>query len=51
MMALVRKLLGIHVANTDELRRITQEQRQLARLARAERTDKLFENIIAEVRK
>lgn len=51
MIDLIRKWLGIQVANTDELRRETREQRQLVRLARSERTDKLFETIIAEVRK
>jgi len=51
MMALLRKLLGIHVADTAGLRRHAKEQRQLTRLARSERTDKLFETLIAEVRK
>ncbi len=51
MMALVRKLLGIRVADTENLRRDTAEQRQLSRLARSERRDKIFEALIAEVRK
>lgn len=49
MMAIIRKLLGI--ADTAELRRIATEQRMLSRMARAERTDKIFETLIAEVRK
>lgn len=51
MMALIRKLLGIRLADTGELKRVASEQRALTRLARSERTDKLFESIIAEVRK
>lgn len=51
MMAIIRKMLGIRVADTNELRRDTQEQRQLSRLARSERRDKIFEALIAEVRK
>lgn len=51
MIEMIRRLLGIQVADTEELRRQTREERQLVRLARSERTDKLFETIIAEVRK
>ncbi len=47
----VRKMLGIKVRDTSELRRDAQEQRQLARLARYERTDKIFKTLTAEVRK
>lgn len=47
----VRKVLGIKVADTSELRRAAKEQRQLSRMARSERTDKIFETLIAEVRK
>lgn len=50
MMTLIRKLLGINVADTSALKREMVEQRALSRLARSERTDKLFETIIAEVR-
>lgn len=48
---MVRKLLGIKVANTDELRRAAKQERMLSRMARSERTDKIFETLIAEVRK
>ncbi len=51
MMALVRKMLGIRVADTAELKHRADEQRRLTRMARSERTDKLFQSIIAEVRK
>lgn len=51
MMALIRRLLGIRPANTEQLRSALNEQRQLARLARSERTDKIFQSLIAEVRK
>lgn len=47
----VRKMLGIKVADTSILKLQAKEQRMLARLARSERTDKLFETMIAEVRK
>lgn len=48
---MVRKILGIKVIDTTELRRKAREGRQLTRMARSERTDKLFETLIAEVRK
>lgn len=51
MMAMVRKLLGINVQDASGLRLKAFEQRQLARLARSERTDKIFQTLIAEVRK
>lgn len=51
MMTLIRKMLGIRVADTSELKRRAIEQRMLTRMARSERTDKLFQSIIAEVRK
>lgn len=51
MMDWVRKVLGIRVADTSELRRAVKEQRQLSRMARSERTDKIFQTLIAEVRK
>lgn len=51
MMALIRKLLGIgEVADLSELKRTANEKRQLVRLARSERTDKIFETLISEVR-
>lgn len=51
MIEVLKRWLGIRVADTAELRRQATEQRQLVRMARSERTDKLFETIIAEVRK
>lgn len=50
-MALIRRLLGINVADTSQLKRHAAEQRMLSRMARSERTDKIFETLIAEVRK
>lgn len=51
MMALIRKMLGISVKDTTGLKQAAKEARQLSRLARSERTDKLFETLISEVRK
>jgi len=51
MIGWVRKMLGIRVADTSQLRLQTKEQRQLAALARSERQSKIFQTLIAEVRK
>jgi len=50
MMAIIRKLLGIS-PNPSELQEAAKQARQLKRLSRSERTDKLFETLISEVRK
>lgn len=51
MMAMVRRLLGISTKNTTDLKQAAKEARQLSRMARNERTDKLFQTLISEVRK
>lgn len=51
MMAAIRRLLGIKVQDLSGLRTAMVQERQLLRLARAERTDKLFATVVREVRK
>jgi len=51
MMAFIRKFFGIVPRNTSELQEAAKQARQLKRLSRSERTDKLFETLISEVRK
>jgi len=51
MMALIRRLLHVDMADTSQLKAEAEEQRQLVRLARAERRDMIFKTLIAEVRK